>query len=77
MLVSRALLSSGTPGVQTLVISNVNRHVGLALLLSGQYVHNKSALPAIACYALAAPLVMGIYAKLARKRAQSAELTTE
>jgi BASS family bile acid:Na+ symporter len=77
MLVSRALLSSGTPGVQTLVISNVNRHVGLALLLSGQYVHNKSALPAIACYALAAPLVMGIYAKLARKRAQSAELATE
>ena len=67
LAVSRALLSSGTPGVQTLVISNVNRHVGLALLLSGQYLHNRNALPAIACYALAAPLVMGIYAKLARR----------
>jgi BASS family bile acid:Na+ symporter len=77
LLVSRALLSSGTPGVQTLVISNVNRHVGLALLLSGQYVHNKNALPAVACYALAAALVMGVYAKLARKGGPPAEPTTE
>lgn len=63
MGVSRVLLSVKTPGIQTLVISNVNRHVGLALLLSGQYFHNKNALPAIACYALAAPIVMLFYGK--------------
>ena len=68
LLVSRALLSNATPGVQTLVISNVNRHVGLALLLSGSYLHNRNCLPAIACYAVAAPLVMGVYAKIARRR---------
>ena len=68
LLVSRALLSNATPGVQTLVISNVNRHVGLALLLSGSYLHNRNCLPAIACYAFAAPLVMGVYAKIARRR---------
>lgn len=67
MAVSLALLSRGTPGVKTLAISNVNRHVGLALLLSGQYLHNKNALPAIACYALAAPLLMAVYAKIARR----------
>ena len=65
--VSGLLLGTGTPGVRTLVISNVNRHVGLALLLSGQYLHTRAALPAIACYALAAPLVMALYAKIARR----------
>lgn len=65
--VSRMLLSSKTPGVQTLVVSNVNRHVGLALLISGQYLRNKNTLPAIACYALLAPLVMAVYAKHARR----------
>ncbi len=64
---SRGLLGSKTPGVQTLVISNINRHVGLALLLSGEYLHAKHALPAIACYALAAPIVMGLYARFARR----------
>lgn len=68
--VSRALLSDGTPGVQTLVISNVNRHVGLALLLSRQYLSDKGALPTIACYALVAPLIMGLYAKFARRDEQ-------
>jgi BASS family bile acid:Na+ symporter len=67
LAVSRVLLNPGNDGVKTLVISNVNRHVGLALLLSGQYFHHKAALPAIACYALAAPLVMAVYAKLARR----------
>ena len=77
LLVSRALLSSRTPGVQTLVISNVNRHVGLALLLSGQYLQNRNALPAIACYALCAPLVMGIYAKIARRKAFTSSISNE
>jgi predicted Na+-dependent transporter len=53
--------------VQTLSISNANRHVGLALLLSGQHLHAQRAVPAIAAYALAAMLVMTIYAKLARR----------
>lgn len=66
--VSRGLLSGKTPGVQTLVVSNVNRHVGLALLISGQYLSNKNTLPVIACYALWAPLVMALYAKHARRR---------
>jgi BASS family bile acid:Na+ symporter len=68
MAVSRMLLTYETPGVQTLVICNVNRHVGLALLLSGQYLrtNNNDALPAVACYALAAPLIMGLYAKFVR-----------
>ncbi|MGH7937787.1 MAG: bile acid:sodium symporter family protein [Bryobacteraceae bacterium] len=67
--VSRMLLTYETPGVQTLVICNVNRHVGLALLLSGQYLrtNNHGALPAVACYALVAPLIMGLYAKFARR----------
>lgn len=72
LAVSRVLLSSKTPGVQTLVISNVNRHVGLALLLSGQHLNAKNTLPVIACYALAAPLVMALYAKLARRSESTA-----
>ena len=44
---------------RTLSICNANRHIGLALLLSGQYLHAKQALPAVAAYAVVAPLVMG------------------
>lgn len=44
---------------RTLSICNANRHIGLALLLSGQYLHAKAALPAVAAYAVMAPLVMG------------------
>lgn len=66
MAVSRALLPRDPPEIQTLVISNINRHAGLALLLSGGYLHDKSPLPAIACYAAAAPVVMGLFAKFAR-----------
>jgi len=43
---------------RTLAICNANRHIGLALLLSGQYLHAKAALPAVAAYAVVAPLVM-------------------
>ena len=50
---------------ETLVVCNVNRHVGLALLLSGTYFRNQKALPAIAAYALAAQLMIWLYAKLA------------
>ncbi len=49
--------------VQTLSTCNANRHVGLALLLSNQHIHDQRPIPAIAAYALAALLVMGLYAK--------------
>jgi predicted Na+-dependent transporter len=49
----------------TFAISNANRHVGLAVLLSGEYVRaRQQAVPPIACYALMAPLVMIVYARL-------------
>lgn len=44
---------------RTLEICNANRHIGLALLLSGHYLRAKGALPAVAAYALIAPFVMG------------------
>jgi hypothetical protein len=44
---------------QTFAICNANRHVGLALLLIGEYGGARIGLPAVACYyALAAPLAM-------------------
>ena len=60
-------------GSFTLALSNTNRHVGLALLLSGEYLHNRKALPAVACYALAAPLLMAIAARFARNPNQAAD----
>jgi predicted Na+-dependent transporter len=57
---------------QTFAICNANRHVGLALLLSGQYIHARNALPTVACYALLAPLVMFAYARYHRTRRGSA-----
>jgi predicted Na+-dependent transporter len=44
---------------RTLAICNANRHVGLAILLSGEFLRVKGALPAIAAYALLSPFVMG------------------
>lgn len=41
---------------RTLEICNANRHIGLALLLSGHYLRAKGALPAVAAFA---PFVMG------------------
>lgn len=48
---------------QTFTICNANRHVGLALLLSNQYVHSRNALPAVVCYALIVPFIVLVYAK--------------
>jgi hypothetical protein len=44
---------------RTLAICNANRHVGLAILLSGQYLQLKGALPSVAAYALIMPLAIG------------------
>jgi BASS family bile acid:Na+ symporter len=65
---SFAILTGVTVMTKTLVICNVNRHVGLALLLSGTYFRNQKALPAIAAYALTAQFMIWLYAKLARYR---------
>lgn len=67
LLSVRALLGQRNATVQTLSICNANRHVGLALLLSGQHLQDTRPVPAIAAYALAAMLVMALYAKLARR----------
>ena len=56
----------------TFAICNANRHIGLALLLSGQYLHAKNALPTIACYALAAPLTMFFFVRLSSRRTGAA-----
>jgi len=48
---------------ETFAISNANRHVGLALLLSARSLQATRALPAIACYALLVPLVMFAYVR--------------
>jgi predicted Na+-dependent transporter len=51
----------------TFAICNANRHAGLALLLTGQYVQGRNALPTIACYALLTPFVMAAYVRIQRK----------
>ena len=48
---------------RTLSICNANRHVGLALLLSGDYLHSKNSLPTVACYALVVPFLLWLYGK--------------
>jgi predicted Na+-dependent transporter len=63
VLAIRLLLRADVLTDRTLAICNANRHVGLALLLSGQYLHAKAALPAVAAYALVAPFVMGATSK--------------
>ena len=65
LMAVRVLLHRRSPAAQTLAIANANRHVGLALLLAGQQIHDQRPVPAIAAYALAAVLVMGLYAKFA------------
>jgi predicted Na+-dependent transporter len=63
VLAIRFLLRADVLTDRTLAICNANRHVGLALLLSGQYLHAKAALPAVAAYAIVAPFVMGATSK--------------
>lgn len=71
LLAVRLLLGQRTATVQTLSICNANRHVGLALLLAGQQIHDQRPIPAIAAYALAAMLVMGLYAKFAARNEEA------
>ncbi len=57
------LLANDRVARRTLAISNANRHVGLALLLAGQFTRAKHALPSLACYALVVAVLMFIYPK--------------
>ena len=53
------LLVKGDPVmVRTFAVSNANRHVGLALLISGRFMHSREALPVVASYAVAVALLM-------------------
>jgi bile acid:Na+ symporter, BASS family len=63
---------------ETFAICNANRHIGLALLLSSQYLHAARSVPAIACYALIAPVVIFAYASWYRGggRAEKGSLST-
>jgi BASS family bile acid:Na+ symporter len=54
--------------VRTLAVSNANRHVGLALLLSGRYVQAGYALPVVACYALSVAVMMVVAPRIFRVR---------
>ena len=56
-------------------LCNVNRHVGLALLLAGDYLHARGALPAVACYALIAPVLMAIYVRVYGARDEASSMT--
>jgi BASS family bile acid:Na+ symporter len=66
LLTVHLLLGKQTAASQTLSICNANRHVGLALLLSGQHIHDTRPVPTIVAYALSAMLIMGIYTKFRR-----------
>jgi predicted Na+-dependent transporter len=63
------LVRADAETVKTLALCNANRYVGLALLLTRQYTKARHAVPAIACYALVAPVIMLVYARLVRRRA--------
>src|SRR5436190_1166495 len=67
LLGMQLLLGRPSATVQTLSVCNANRHIGLALLLSGQQSRDGRSAPAIAAYALAALLVMWLYARFGRR----------
>jgi bile acid:Na+ symporter, BASS family len=68
VLAIRFLLRADVLTDRTLAICNANRHVGLALLLTGHFLRAERALPAIALYALIAPLVMAATSKWFHRR---------
>jgi predicted Na+-dependent transporter len=62
------LLRADAETVKTFALCNANRYVGLALLIAREYTKARHAVPAIACYALVAPVIMIVYARLVRRR---------
>ena len=71
--VMHLLMRADQVAVRTLAVSNANRHVGLALLLVGRYMHNRNALPVIACYAILAGLFITIAPKIFKPRELTAQ----
>ncbi len=49
---------------RTFALCNANRHVGLALLLTADFLHMQKSIPVLACYAVIAPVAMIVYAKM-------------
>jgi BASS family bile acid:Na+ symporter len=72
--VMHLLMRADRVAVRTLAVSNGNRHVGLALLLSGRYLHSRNALPVIACYAILVAILVVLSPRLfpAPQRAEQA-----
>lgn len=61
------LLIKGDPVmVRTFAVSNANRHVGLALLIAGRFMHSREALPVVASYAISVALLMIIAPRIFR-----------
>jgi hypothetical protein len=58
--------------VRTFAVSNANRHVGLALLISGRFMHAREALPVVASYAIAVALLMIIAPRIFKIREAAA-----
>lgn len=61
---------------KTLALCNANRHVGLAFLLAGDFLKARNAIPAIACYALVAPVAMLVYARIVRRKQAKIAVST-
>ena len=74
VLAIRFLLRADVLTDRTLAICNANRHVGLALLLTGHFLRAERALPAVAAYALIAPLVMAATSKWFHRGEHAAQL---
>jgi len=72
----RLLMGDDRIAARTLAVSNANRHVGLALLLSGQYIHSRDALPTVASYAIIVALLMLLAPKLFRQREPTPPVVT-
>lgn len=68
----RRLLGQRAVSVQTLSICNVNRHVGLPILLAGSHIHDQRPIPIIAAYAFAAILVMALFTKFVQRESADA-----
>ena len=71
------LLVKGDPVmVRTFAVSNANRHVGLALLISGRFMHAREALPVVASYAIAVALLMVVAPRIFKiKEAEAGPVT--
>ena len=74
--VMRLLVRGDPVMVRTFAVSNANRHVGLALLISGRFMHAREALPVVASYAIAVALLMIIAPRIFRPQEERVQATT-